>query len=198
MKKDNKSWMIVSIGALVLSVVSLFLPIIIAQNERIRIGYNLFALLDGSFLDDVMSQYRGSFMQNVDFTTSLILLILLSVIGVAAIVLAFIGIRSMSKQFESAWPFRLAITGLIGTAIPSLAMIIFYGVAKTGFSFEVRLGLYAYITPIAMVLACFVVANRHRLTQEERLLHQQSEQYIRPAGDLPVGKQGGRDNGGQQ
>ena len=92
----------------------------------------------------------------------------------------------MTKQYESEKPFRLAISGLIGTAVPSVVLLILYLYSKNQYAGTLHLGAYIIITPIAMVLACLTVTSRHRLTQEEAKLQQEAKAYIRPAGDLPV------------
>ena len=97
----------------------------------------------------------------------------------------------MTKQYESEKPFRLAISGLIGTAIPSIVLLVLYLYSKNQYAGTMHLGAYIIITPIAMVLACMTVTSRHRLTQEEAKLEQEAKQYIRPAGDLPVISVGG-------
>ena len=49
-----------------------------------------------------------------------------------------------------------------------------------------HLGAYIVITPIAMILACLTVTNRHRLTKDELQLQKEASLYIKPATDLPI------------
>lgn len=82
--------------------------------------YNVFALLDTSdIIYNMFSEYYGTenFYMYASYETVSFLIIFICVIGVAAIVMAFVGIKSMTKQYESVWPFRLTISGLVGTAI---------------------------------------------------------------------------------
>ena len=64
-------------------------------------------------------------------------------------------------------------------------MLIFFLLARGGLPYDIRLGAYILITPLAMIIACMVVTQRHKLTEEERAIQKQAEMFIRPAGDLP-------------
>ncbi len=181
--------MYVSFGSIILSVISLFLPVVSYQSAETwqKTRYNIIGLLSNQrFIDTVFWEYTGDFMHDVSDATVGKLVVLLSVIGVLAIILAFIGIRSMSKQYESSWPFVLALSGLIGTAIPAVVLLILYIMAKSQFKGDLSLGAYIFITPIAMIIACIHVINRHHLTRSEIKLQKAAQAYIYPAGDLPV------------
>lgn len=188
----NKNWMMISIGALVLSLLSLFLPVInYTANEGNDVGsmysFNLVHLMDGeSFVKHVLSEYRGSFLHGMSAETANIVIGLLCIVGAAAIVLSFVGLRSMAKQYESAWPFRLTLAGIICTVIPAVVILVAVLMSGDEFYGTMRVGTYAYITPIAMVVSCVTVAKRHKLTQEELRIQKAASAYIRPAGDLPL------------
>ena len=190
---NKKNWMYISICAIILSVVSLFLPIIVYYNAGTgsKHIYNILSLLDTSdIIYNMFAEYHGTenFYMYASYETVSFLIILICLIGVAAIVTAFFGIKTMTKQYESVWPFRLTICGLIGTAIPSLVLLIMYFVAKNQFAGTLQLGAYIFVTPIAMLIACVNVTNRHRLTQEEASIQAEACKYIRPAGDLTAGQ----------
>lgn len=184
---NKKNWLIISIGSICLSLFSLLLPVLSYRSARSGIvtRYNIFGLIKNSdMIENVFAEYNGDFLRGMSNSTVSTLIILLSIVGVAAIFCAFIGIRSMAKQYESAWPFRLALSGLVGTAVPSLTLLVLF------FFFQnqdgaMTLGTYIIVTPISMVLACITVVNRHRLTQEEKRLQAEASSFIRPAGDLP-------------
>ncbi len=185
---NKKTWLIVSIGSICLSLFSLFLPVLSYRSARTGVvsGYNIFRLINNrDMIRNVFEEYNGAFLRGMSYSTISKMIVFLSIIGVTAIVFAFVGIRSMVKQYESAWPFRLAISGLIGTAIPSLTLLVLFIVSKNQYDGVMTLGTYIIITPIAMVLACVTVVNRHRLTLEEKKLQEEASVYIRPAGDLP-------------
>ena len=201
--EKKKGWMIVSVGAIILGIVSLFLPVITYRNSNgTTYSYNVVKMLNASdFLNNVMSDNSGKVFQKSDSTivsyfSSLnaddflptFLTVTITIVGVIAIILSFIGIRSMSKQYESAWPFRLTIIGLIGTAIPAIALLIILAVSKKYLNSGIGMGAYVYITPLAMIAAIITVTNRHRLSVDEQRAQVEARQYLYPAGDLPVGR----------
>lgn len=186
---NKKNWLIVSIGSICLSLLSLLLPVLSYRSARSGVvtGYNIFGLIRNSdMVENVFAEYNGDFLRGMSYSTVSTLIILLSIVGVAAIFCAFIGIRSMAKQYESAWPFRLALSGLVGTAIPSLTLLVLFFFSQNQYDGVMTLGTYIIVTPIAMVLACITIVNRHRLTQEEKRLQAEASSFIRPAGDLPL------------
>lgn len=196
----KKTWMYIAIGAIILSVISLFLPVIVYQNSMGRVySFNIVTIVTRSsdFIDYVLSDNDGSFAGNIHSSAILsllsmtsddvlpkLLLAIVALISVGAIVASFLGIRSMSKQYESAWPFRLTVTGLALTAIPALAILFLALLSRGYFSNPIRLGTYVFITPLAMVAAIVTVTGRHKLSLKEKQIQLEARQYLRPAGDL--------------
>ena len=197
----KQSWMYVSIGSIILSVISLLLPVLSYQNSKTgtTTHYNIFKLLSNSdLIQNVFKEYQGEFLRSVSYGAISVWVIILSLIGLIAIILSFVGIKSMAKQYESARPFQLTICGLVGTAIPSIVLLILYIFSKNQYAGTMRLGTYIVVTPIAMVLACFAVTNKYRMSKEEAAIEKEARRYIRPAGDLPVRKYGGSQYYGKQ
>lgn len=185
----KRGWMIISVSAIGLSILSLFLPVFSYRSARtgITTKYNIIKLFSNSeLIENMFTEYRGEFLRGMGYSSVSTLVIVLCFIGVTAIILAFVGIGSMTKQYESAWPFGLALSGLIGTAIPSVTLLILFLFSQNQYAGKMTLGAYIIITPVAMVLACINVVNRHRLTREELRLQRAASAFIRPAGDLPV------------
>lgn len=196
----KKTWMYIAIGAIILSVVSLFLPVITYQNSNGNVySFNILKVIfNGSdFIDYVLMDNDGSFAAKVNNPALVsllsmpsndalpkLLIALVAIIGVGAIIASFLGIRSMSKQYESAWPFRLTIIGLVLTAIPALAILILTLISKGYFANTIRLGAYVFITPLAMIAAIITVTNRHKMSLQEKQIQEEAKQYLRPAGDL--------------
>lgn len=185
----KKTWMYTAVGAIILSMASLLLPVITyksAETRRIT-KYNIFKLFSNDeLIDNVFSEYTGDFLSGMESGAVSFWIVLLCVIGIAAIVLAFVGIQSMAKQYESATPFRLAIFGLIGTAIPSIALLVLYMCSKNQYEGIMHLGAYIIVTPLAMVIACMAVTSKYRMSKEEAAAQIEARAYIRPAGDLPI------------
>lgn len=192
MIEKNKNWMLISIGALALSLLSLFLPVIrytanYADDAGVEYEFNIVKLLDGeSFIEQVLGEYRGSFLYGMSETTANTIIVLLCAVGVAAIVLSYVGLKSMAKQYESAWPFRLTLAGIICTVIPAAVILVAVLMSGDEFYGTMRVGVYSCITPIAMLISCITVTKRHKLTQEELRIQKAASAYIRPAGDLPL------------
>lgn len=198
--ESKQNWMYISVGSIILSLLSLFLPVITYKSARTGIvgHYNIIKLLSNDdLINNVFQEYTGEFLRGMSYSEVSTWVVLLCIVGVGAIILAFVGIKSMTKQYESEKPFRLALAGLIGTAVPSIVLLILYLYSKNQYAGTMHLGAYIIITPIAMVLACLTVTSRHRLTQEEARLQQEAKAYIRPAGDLPVIGHGGSQYYGQ-
>lgn len=186
MIEKNKNWMYVSFAALACSVLSLILPVVYYSTGGWNYAYNVFGLMGSSFIDDVMSEYVGSFMYGTDRYTVSFLIVLLCLTGVAAIVCSFVGLKSMSKQYESQWPFRLTLAGILLTALPAMVLLVAVTMSGGWFSGTLSPGAYMFVTPAAMVISCLAVVKRHRLNQDELRIQQAAAQYIRPAGDLPL------------
>ena len=195
---NKKGWFVVATGAIVLSLVSLLLPIVIYTNaDGITRSFNLFGIVSEDFRFFVFPEYRGELFYNLSYSTIAMLIFLFAVIGVGAIVLAFVGINSMSKQYESSTPFTLAVLGLVGTALPSIALFFIYLASFAQYLGTMHLGPYIFVTPLAMIAAIVAVTARHRLSREEAQARAAASAYIRVAGDLPmVGYYAPRQNGG--
>ncbi len=195
---NKNTWRMVATGAIVVSIVTLFLPIITYENEEgVRQSYNIFGLMNKEFAEFVFMYYTGDLFYGMPYSTIVAYATALCVLGVVAIVCALVGINSMSKQYESEKPFHLALFGLVGTAIPSLVLLAVYIVSIDQLPGIMSLGAYLLVTPVAMVCAILAVTARHRLTREEIALQREASAYIRPAGDLPaVSPYGGRYGGG--
>ena len=185
MKKNT--WYFVATGAIVLSMVSLLLPIVTYINvDGIKRSFNIFGIMfNSNFRFFIFSEYRGEFLYGLSYDTIAVLAVLLSLVGVGAIVLAFVGINSMNKQYESSTPFVLAVAGLVGTALPSITLFAIYLVSHSHYLGTMRLGAYIFVTPLAMIAALFAVTARHRLSREEAQARAAASAYIRIAGDLP-------------
>lgn len=192
MIEKNKRWMFISVGALVLSFASLLLPVIkytafSGDDIGVQYSFNIIKLLDGNtFVKRVLGEYNGEFLKSVTALQANAIIIGLSTFGISAIVLSFVGLRSMSKQYESVWPFTLTLSGIFCTLVPAVALLIMVNMSNNDLYGTIQLGPYAYVTPIAMIVSCITVTKRHQLTREEVAIQRAASLYIRPAGDLPL------------
>jgi len=193
-ESGKKGWAIIARLSILISVLSLFLPVIYyntVYEDQYEVFYSFSALdmllYPSDFIKTVLWEYVGTsdFFWSVSYEAALFAILLVVIIGVSAIIMAFVGITSMTKQYESNRPFYLTVSGLICTAIPSLILWILVHVSREQFSGTMSLGLYVYITPIAMIIAYLCVTRRHRLAMNDRALEAEASKYIKPAGNLP-------------
>lgn len=176
----RNAWLYASVGGLVLSVVTLFLPVISYTSSSNRhYSYNLVSIVKDSygFISQTLSEYTGNFLYNSSDEQLTVLMVLISVIGVTALMLAAIGIATLSQQKPNVGPFVLALLGLVGTAIPALTLLVMYMLSGSYFMGTLRIGAYAIVTPIAMVCAMVAVTYKRKATLEELRAQELSRQY---------------------
>lgn len=183
MKREDGYWFWVSIGLLIASVLTLFFPILLytpaGSNKPYRFSI-VDLLTDSSFERIVLNDYTGYVYWDIRTGT----VVILSVMAVAAIICAIIGLVTLRAQYPSNMQFALAVIGAVGTAIPSILIFIAISMSKSGFRGTVRCGLYPIVTPIAMVAVLVLVINRFRRVLERRKAEQAARGLIRRAGDL--------------
>lgn len=186
MADKKKNWILYSAGGLILSLVSLLFPIITYTDKRGGVHpFNIFKLLGGGFAAIVQEEYTGGSLIDMSNGAFDLVVAIVSLIGAAAIVVSFVGIRSMAKQYESQWPFRMTVCGLVGTAIPALLLIIAGMLSSSSYMGKISLGAYVIVTPLAMVVSVLTVVRRHRLTRTELEIQKEAASYIHVAGNLP-------------
>lgn len=187
MANKKKGWTYISLGGMVLSIITLFMPIIqYISASGVYYSYNVIGFITGhnQFVDKVLGEFSSEALGWISYFAAEIIIVVIAVIGVAAIFCAFIGVISMSKQYESVWPFRLSLIGIIGTTIPALSILVVFILSHDFFYGTMKIGAYVVITPLAMIAAYIAVTYRHRLTTEQLALQREASKYIRPAGDL--------------
>lgn len=202
MKKTNRNgWFYVALGALIVSVLSLFTPIIVytegnAPQSLLQMfggqtaagsagsfygSYTILDLLAGDrFVREVLVDYQGKVFWRID-TLDVIALALLTLAALAA---SLVGICTMRSQYHRKWQFIMTLAGLAGTAFPSL--LIFYAVnqSQRGFSGVIRCGIAPVIMPIAALISMIAVIYRRSTVQKEIRQRAKAEHLIWTAGDL--------------
>lgn len=183
MKKiKEKVWVLCSLIWITISVSSLFISIISYRGtDGITVTYALQDLLDGDrFSKEVLSQYTGDFRLEIGSWG----LTVLCILAVAAIFAASIGILILGNQKPVKWPYIMTLLGLIGTAIPSVAVFVAVIASISYFPGTITCGFYPIITPIAMLI-CFVTVKREhsRVLRAVKASHN-VDNLILPAGDL--------------
>ena len=90
----------------------------------------------------------------------------------------------MSRQRPNKGSFVLSLVGIIGTAIPSIIVMIAAPVSRQYLPGFFQVGVYPIITPIAMALCIVTVTRKHKKTQAEIQAAEKAKGLLRPGGDL--------------
>ncbi|MBR6762486.1 MAG: hypothetical protein IKM13_01900 [Clostridia bacterium] len=180
--KKNILWLLPVLACIVASVASVFLPVLtyVYPNGQ-KVSFNVFSFVEQSEdLLDILASYNGPFEMYIDK----VWLTILAFLAVLAIILAFIGVITMSLQKPNTWQFVMALVGIIGTAIPAIIVIIAAPVSQRYLPGTFSFGVYPIITPIAMILCMITVTKKHKKTQAEIRAAEKAKGLIRPGGDL--------------
>lgn len=180
--KEN-IWAYGAMGGIILSLLSLLLPVLrYTTGAGWTYRYSLPAMLRdmNAFLDRVFGkgEYVGSFLRYTPFSVMGVFLVVLSVFAVGAIVLSFVGLITLSVQYSNRRSYVLSICGLVGTAIPAVVLLVLVLISGSSFTGTIRCGLYAYITPLAMLLSCRAVTYKHRLSLAQLEAEKKAEDIV--------------------
>ncbi len=127
----------------------------------------------------MLYRYTGSFRVEIGTWA----LTLLCVLAACAILAALTGILIMSRQRLVRWPFVMTVIGVVGTAIPALAVLCAVLASASNFPGKITPGFYPIVTPVATILClCIVIRERKRIRKAVQTARKNA--YIRPAGDL--------------
>lgn len=205
-KAKRNGWFYVAIGALLVSMLSLFTPIItytegtkpisFSRILGLNVGsgssyasfktYNIIDLLKGdSLVKEVLTFYRGEVFWRIDTPE----IIAMALLVIASLTASLVGICTMRSQYHRRWQFIMTLAGLIGTAFPSL--VIFYAVnqSQKGFSGVIQCGIAPVIMPVAALISIIAVVYRRSSVQKEIRQRAKAENLIWAAGDLSRPKQ---------
>lgn len=163
---EKKPMFFIAITGLVVSIISLFLPVITFVTRKGKtFAYSIFGILTDSegFEDNILMKYNGPVVWDITGQISIIL----AAIFLLALILAIVGLFTLRVQRPNTGQFVLTIIGLIGVAIPSLILIIC--VVGYGHYFEGRLsfGPAPVITIISMIACIFAVIRRKNRVAKE-------------------------------
>lgn len=180
--KKNIYWLLPVLTCIAASVVSMFLPVLtyVYPNGR-EVSFNVLSFAKQSEnLLDILDTYTGPFEVYIDK----VWLTILALLAALAIVLAFVGVITMSLQRPNTWQFVMTLVGLIGTAIPAIIVVIAAPISQWHLPGTFIFGAYPIITPIAMILCMITVTRKHKKTQAEIQAAERAKGLIRSGGDL--------------
>lgn len=179
MKKNQ--WMYLVLGCIAFSVISLFLPVLVyTYPHGTVVKLNIMDIASSQKLTTILADYTGPFSIYVPAGVATFF----AVVAALAILVAFIGVITMSIQRPNTRQFCLTLCGIIGTAIPSVLIFLAVILSRQYLPGTFRCGLYPVITPIAMVVCMITVTRKHRRSMAEIQAQERAKHLIRPGGDL--------------
>ncbi|MGN1165610.1 MAG: hypothetical protein ACI4S2_04185 [Lachnospiraceae bacterium] len=175
---QTKGWFYLAIGCIVISLLSLFLPIF----ESYGFTFNIIDLISGSedFTFFVIEGYTGPVIWNITTGT----VVALAIIAVVALICAILGLITLKAQRPNTKNFILTIIGLVGILIPSITAIICVVGFGQYYSGGLRLGIAPIISPIAIMVSIAAVIRRKNKVAEEMEKEVKEKGLIWKAGDL--------------
>lgn len=184
MKKKNNELIILAYASLIISILSAFTTIVGYKN---RLGvYRSFSLIDflskdgNSFDSFVSKEYIGKIYWVINIPTIRNFVI----IGILAVICAFVGLSLISKQKENTSSFILTLLGLIGTMAPAVLIFICIVILKENYLGDISFGIYPIISPIAMMVCIAAATQMHRKNNEYKKKLKEANGLIFRAGDL--------------
>lgn len=204
----RNAWFYVALGAICVSIISLFMPVIVYSEGFTPpfyagiLGRGVVSVPDGAFFGtytivdligtdrfvrEVLVWYRGTVSWYIDTPQ----VAAMAALAFAALVISFIGIITMRSQYQRTWQYVLTLVGLVGTTFPSLMVFYAVGQSRKGFTGVIQCGIAPYLMPIAAVVSIVAVVYRRTTVQKEILQRARSQNLIWAAGDLTGNRMGG-------
>lgn len=179
---ENTKWFYVAISCVGISVLSLFTSIIsYTAIDGAVYHYSILGLLQGNkFSDTVLTQYYGPVLWNMVGST----ITVLSLIFIASLICAVVGLMTLRAQKPNKLNFRLTIVGLLGTSFPSFLVILAVILSGNYFNGSIMCGISPIITPVAMAFCIRVVIRRRNKVMEQLQAEIKEKGLIWSAGDL--------------
>lgn len=179
MKKNL--WMHLVLACISFSVISLLLPVLVYTYPNGReIALNAVDIASSQELTAILADYSGPFSMNI----SPVVATILAFMAVLAIVVAFVGVITMSLQRPNTRQFYLTLAGIIGTAIPSFLIFITVIVSRNYLPGDFRCGIYPLATPVTMFFCMITVTRKHKRSMAVLQAQERAKGLIRPGGDL--------------
>lgn len=180
----NNTWFFTAVGALFISIMSLFTSVITYQSPGSGSisKYSILDLFDGEgFVYDVLAYYEGDVLWRIDTGA----VRFLAFLALTSLIVSLFGICTMRTQHPRRWQFVMTVAGLIGTSIPSLLLFFAVSQSQKGFVGTIRCGIAPVIMPIAALISIVAVTYRKNSTERE-FREAKARNLIREAGDLDM------------
>lgn len=203
-RAKRNTWFYIAIGALLISMLSLFTPIVtyaegtgpipflrilgsgfFNSSDSSFFSYNIIDLLTGDrFVREVLTYYGGEVFWRIDTLDVFTMAVLVIVSQIASLV----GICTMRSQYHRRWQFIMTLAGLIGTAFPSLLIFFAVNQSQKGFPGVLQCGIAPVIMPVAAMISMMAVVYRRSSVKREIQQRVRMEKLIWTAGDLNQSK----------
>lgn len=179
---EKTGWFYIAIGCVVISLLSLFLPILRYTDEQMAISFNIVDLIGGNeyFEAYVIDAYYGPVIWNISQTATTVL----AVIAIIALICAVVGLLTLRVQRPNTKQFILTIVGLVGVSIPSVTVIVIVLLFGKYYYGTLTLGIAPVISPIALLISIGAVIRRKNKVAEEIQRELEAKGLIWKAGDL--------------
>lgn len=170
--------------SLAIAILSVFTTIIGYTNSSGK--HRSFTIIDfltknGNGFDSFVSyEYMGRVFYQINISEIKVLVF----IGIVAVACAIIGVSSISNQKENKSSFVLALIGLIGTAIPSVLILVLVLILNGQYEGRISCGIFPIVCPIAMVICIIATTRMHRRNVEYQKKLEEAKDLIFRGGDL--------------
>ncbi len=181
---NRVGWFYLALGCVIVSIASLFLPVFKWGGglDRRAFSFNIVDLIrqDADFNKYVLNNYYGPIVWNISSG----MVVILSVVMIAALICAVVGLVTLRVQRPNTANFVLTIIGLIGILIPSVTAIVCVAVFGKYFTGTLSLGIAPIISPIAILICIGAVIRRKNKAAEELQAEVLQKGLMRSGGDL--------------
>ena len=181
---NRVGWFYLALGCVIVSIVSLFLPIFkwSKGSNSPALSFNIIDLIrqDADFNKYVLNNYTGPIVWNISSG----MVVILSLVMIAALVCAVVGLVTLRVQRPNTANFVLTIIGLIGIMIPSVTAIICVAVFGKYFNGDLSIGIAPILSPIAILICIGAVIRRKNKAAEELQAEVLQKGLMRSGGDL--------------
>ena len=182
--KEGKSWLLAAWSSMLISLVAMaFTPVAVyVSGEGETLSYSILSLVtDGShFSQSVLNEYTGPVL--LTFRGPVVAA--LAAVAIAAVACALVGLVLIGTQYPQRWQFCLTFVGLVGTAVPSVLILVGVFLSEDYFLGTLRCGASPVITPVAMIISIIAVTKRRSAAQKAVTDQLIAEGKLMRGGDL--------------
>lgn len=181
----NNSWFYLALGGIVLSVITLFMPILIfmkAGHVGVLYTFNIMDFI--RYNRDLDTALRLSGSAPYKFLVSGTMRTILGIIAVLSLVLAVTGLFTLRRQRSNKLQLAMTVAGLIGIMIPCLVLVFIVFVNGSYYNGKLSLGPAPIVIPLAMIVSILAVTRRRNRSLEKIQRELMDKGIMSEGGDL--------------